>query len=251
MVQNCQVYNGNTSTVGGALYVLKSDITFCGYNRFYNNCAVSGGAIYADNSNLMFSNQFEKLNDNVNICDHIYKRVILMYCHQMQESYENTTSHLHSARQAAVLKNNKARKRGGAIMLDVSTMAFNTNIQFIDNNAAQGGGCYSQNNTMFCQARIMFNSNVASFYGGGCTLFQSEMMITKSLKFISNKASRGGGLALMGKTSIKLIPHLNLSFEKNHAFYFGGAIYQNPFNNYVLIVNASLLPILNQPTEFF
>ena len=53
-VVNCSFYDGH-SYEGGAIYVFLSNVTFCSDNLFRNNKAIcSGGAIFSDNSTLIF-----------------------------------------------------------------------------------------------------------------------------------------------------------------------------------------------------
>ena len=174
-VVNCSFYDGD-SYEGGAIYVLLSNVTFCGDNLFSNKASYSGGAIYSNKSSLVFSNDCAVLwNNRVSVC-----------CSVM------------------CIKNK--------IFITQVKTGYNGSSKFINNNADFLGGAIAiENNSSLQISDIIFFNNSAGHYGGAIVVSQSTAFLFGDIKFAGNKANYSGALISFNSTIItglsKTLPH--------------------------------------------
>ena len=140
---------------------------------------------------------------------------------------------------SALLYNNKAEKLGGAILLEDVNSKLHGSISF-DNNIANFGGALhilrtnisfnvDQMENTSSSAIITFQSNIANYRGGAIGSHRSILIFTKTVLFEENTAQDGGAMILHNATRLILVPRLNISFTKNHAYDSGGALYIDDF----------------------
>ena len=130
-VVNCSFYDGN-SYEGGAIYVLVSTVTFCGDNLFSNNKAsLSGGAIFSNKSNLVFSNDCAVLwNDGVSVCCSVICIKNNIDITQFKTGYNGSSKFI----------NNNAEWSGGAIAIEKNSSLQICSSIFFNNSADDYGG---------------------------------------------------------------------------------------------------------------
>ena len=243
-VVNCSFYNGY-SNKGGAVYVLLSNVTFCGDNLFRNNKASLGGAIFSKESSLVFSNDCAVLwNDGVSVCCSVICIMNKIYITQFNISYDGSYKFI-------IFFNNNADSFGGAITVVKSTAIFFGDINFSRNKVYPGGALTSwdstvitglskplphncaqfgietfaaANNTLENKTNIIFKNNTADSHGGGWYSVSSNITITGTVNFTSNRAYRGGGLA-SHNSAVEFKSPLTLTFHSNTAKDVGGAIF--------------------------
>ena len=186
-VVNCSFYDGD-SYEGGAIYVLVSTVTFCGDNLFRNNKAsLSGGAIFSNKSNLVFSNDCAVLwNDGVSVC-----------CSVM------------------CIKNN--------IYITQFKIGHNGSSKFINNNAKWTGGAIAiENNSSLQICSSIFFNNSADDYGGAIDVTESSAVLFGEIRFTGNKADEGGALLSWNSTVItglnKTLHHNCVQFGSGEGF---------------------------------
>ena len=175
-VVNCSFYDGH-SYEGGAIYVLLSNVTFCGDNLFSNNKAsCCGGAIYSNKSSLIFSNDCSVLwNDRVSICCSVMRIKNKIFLMHFKTGYKGSS-------------------------------------KFINNNAEWDGGAIAiENNSSLQICSSIFYSNTANHYGGAIVVIKSTAFLFGDIKFAGNKANTGGAMASWYSTVItglsKTLPH--------------------------------------------
>ena len=180
-VINCSFYDGH-SYDGGAISVLISTIIFCGDNIFSNNKAsYSGGAIFSDNSSLVFNNDCAALwNNKVSVCCSVICIKNNIYVTKLKKSYNGSS-------------------------------------KFFSNNAELTGGAISMVNNSFLQiSSSIFLNNSAGHYGGAIDVTKSTAFLFGDIKIAGNKATNGGALSSVFSTIIvglsKTLPHTCAQF---------------------------------------
>jgi hypothetical protein len=229
LISNCLIRNnsaGSTSDqmpVGGGLYLHKSDVTIRD-NTFVNNRAHSGGAIYFDESNPVFTNNLIRNNFAV------FGGGIAMG----GESHPTFTNDR--------ILNNVAESHGGGLLFAHPSVAVCDQISVIGNRADWGGGIGVQGGELQADG-CLFSENRAEIWGGGvagdfatlslnnCT-FEKDTSIWGSgglhmdhaiaeinhCRFMENRAVFGGAFhTLYSQVSCK-----NNTFRDNHADTGGG-----------------------------
>ena len=200
-VVNCSFYDGY-SYEGGAIYVLLSNVIFCGDNLFRNNKAIYGGAIFSNESSLVFSNDCAVLwNNKVSVCCSVMCIKNNIYITQFKTGYKGSSKFI----------NNNAELDGGAIAIENNSSLQICSSIFYNNTAISRGGA------------------IAVTRGGGWNSVLGHITITGTVNFTSNRAYIGGGLASY-KSIVEFKSPLTLTFYSNTAEYGGGAIfYEVPY----------------------
>ena len=186
--------------------------------EFINSQSNEAGALFAENSTVKIEN-----NTNVTFCNNVANfggAIILMSSSKLTIS---------SGAALSVI-NNRAESSGGAIYAMVSDIV----------TGDEG------------DVTLDFTNNSAKTEGGGVFFLSSNLLIkgNGSINFIGNLASRGGAIALVS-SQIKFLSAYpsNMTFAKNNAREFGGAIYVNPdrlqhLQEYINYVNCTYAPCL-------
>ena len=241
VVVNCSFYDGH-SYEGGAIYVLLSNVTFCGDNLFRNNKAnYSGGAIFSNKSSLVFNNDCTLLwNNGVSVCIRNNINAIAIEnnsCLQILCSiiFFNNSAEIGGAidmvKSTAFLfgdikfSGNKALNVGGALLSFNSTIITGLSKSLPHNCAQFGSEIFAAAyNALENKTNIIFQNNTADSRGGGWMSFSSYITITGSVNFTSNRAYRGGGLSSFNSV-VEFKSPLTLTFYGNTAKDVGGGIY--------------------------
>ena len=203
------------SLYGAALFAFNSTIVFLGHNKFINNTAVQGGAIYL----------FEC------ICN----------------SYGNLTF-INNFAISSILYSDYPL--GGAICSDNSTLSFWDSSWFQHNIAAgssyffrtnfASGGAISLSNstvTFHFSSETFFLDNTAIFVGGAMRLFSSVLVLQGEALFEKNIAGQGGG-AINSLNHSRIYSrgrdnNSSIVFQNNYVtdrFGFSGAIFATSTN---------------------
>jgi hypothetical protein len=191
---------------GAVMAIKNSTIDFLSNINFNDNVSpnetsVGGGAVWAQNSLLNFSNSVSNFKNNTSVNGGIFvldnSRIIF------------TNSNLS-------FTDNLAQSLGGAFYLQSSTLTFtNSQINF-------------ENNTAQALSNISFNNNAApneTIVGGGVVWAQNSVLeFSNSVSNFRNNTSVNGGIFVLDNSRI-IFTNSNLSFTNNTAQSLGGAFY--------------------------
>jgi len=250
----------NAANSGGGIFSTNSIIEFnnCSVHFYNNSATASGGAVYLENSDMVFrlnSSVYGNCVVNFNSNSARYGGAIRSY----------SASDIFISRDSIVsFRNNKVRSHGGAIYLDsgsdlivngTSSVTFDNNtgyyggaiyinynsdtlfggnavLNFSNNSAIHGGVFYTSSSgvDILCDdyATVTFIDNRASSYGGvmyisqyGTILFGNNTVAT----FARNTASRGGAVYARYYIQMSFNESAKVSFVNNTASSQGGAMH--------------------------
>ena len=155
--------------------------------------------------------------------------------------------------------NNVANYGGAVILMSSSMLTINNGaaLSVVNNRAESSGGAfYALLSTIITgdegEVTLDFINNSAKNDGGGIFLLSSNLLVKDnvSINCIGNSASRGGAISLVS-SQIRFLSEYpsNMTFVKNIAKEFGGAIYINPdrlqhLQEYIKYVNCTYAPCL-------
>ncbi len=209
---------------GGAMFLANSTASFAGDSDFTNNTtSTSGGAIYANNSFLDFTNANET-NFSGNTCGLGAGAIFL---------YGKSTATFSGKVNFSNNTGNTVNSRGGAVYVWSNSHLDFTNASsttFNSNQAYGGGALYLwTNSTVIFGADTSFINNYASGAsgddsGGGAIHLDYAYMEAQDIKFINNKAANRGGALFLFDDSEAVFKGDTL-FENNASAGAGGAIY--------------------------
>ena len=172
-IEGSVLFQGNTAMYGGAIYSNNSAVMYFDNSNvhFTNNTATAeGGSIYLDNSRMTFE-----------------------------------------ANTIVTFNGNSAHRNGGAVYSTYSDLAFNGN------------------------ASVIFFNNEAKYRGGGGVYCRSSSHITfndnSNVRFIYNEASDGGAVYCEYLSDITFDGSSNITFSNNKARFEGGALYCQPLSH--------------------
>ena len=229
---NCSFKNG-FSIEGGALYIMRSNVSFNGHNYFNSNIAqLNGGAICGIHSKIFLSGQ-NRYSKNAAI--NSSGAAIFAYL-QTNITFSGSNTFLNNEGSSYCDKYLFEHKGGGAISVSFySTIVVRDVALFINNSAIYGGAILLlQESVCHVWGQIKFINNSAVLLGGGVYLDTSSMIISGAVSFIGNKAKRGGGISISYSTSnpkvskviaMELQEPINLTFYGNIAKENGSAIH--------------------------
>ena len=235
-VEFLSIHHG--STIGGALIITQSTVTFdrC---LFESNEASVGGAIFSElGSNVTISNSDFTAN-HASECDPglcyggalFVGKSVTMTVHNSR--FQNNTS---SGRGgvavvinatlnlfSSVASSNDAYEFGGAISANDEAYIAVDNCNFTQNSADNGGALDIERVTYFAVTRSRFMYNVAhEYFGGGAILaISSDAVAIEECAFDGNEASYFGGAIFLRHLDRAVISLCN--FTSNTAFG-GGAL---------------------------
>ena len=252
------------SSLGGALDVNWSDFFIYGSAYFFNNRAVTAGAIWLVSSNAIISGREIVFKGNVAYFH--YGGAILF----KSTSVIINTSSIHFINNSAGLaggavniqeltkfqyvnisgnfrENSAAKLFGGAIFMEnvhkatlkniivsnnsnsavccyKSTIHFEETTYFERNTGKLGGAVYFSYSSVFFSGVSTFKGNTA-YTGGALFALRTNIRFKGEVKFLSNTAENGGAMHFKTSSSMTLEPETNLTTMYNHAFEYGGGIY--------------------------
>ena len=166
-------------------------------------------------------------------------------------TFENNTN---------VTFSNNVANFGGALILmssSILTISSGSALSVINNTAkSSGGAVYAMSSVVITGneggVTLNFTNNSAKNEGGSIFFLSSNLLIKDnvSINCIGNSASRGGAIALVSSQIEFLSAYLsNVTFMKNNASQFGGAVYINPdrlqhLQEYINYVKCTYAPCL-------
>ena len=124
---------------------------------------------------------------------------------------------------------NKAQH--GAVILAInSTMKFQQTAELVENEGREGGAIALYDNSRMIagkQSTITFQNNHAQTYGGAISAHDSAIIVSMNARmfFLENEGYNGGALALHSTAKVIPEPYSSITFERNHAQHYGGAMY--------------------------
>ena len=248
MIANCQ-FNDNYGWIGGGAYIntnsfakailQMSDCKFTG-----NTAGLLGGGLYlgaTDSSphhpeQLKFSIDLNRLHFGNNSARHAGG---MMYQTKGQSSFNVTVSSIQI--KSCSFKDNVAKLSGAAIglfklksNLEGSTILVNFHNCLVTNNSVYMFNLDKMNSTVIGNGiiyaiGISFTLNgstlIAHNHGTGVLASAVNVYLWGNVVFANNKGSRGGAVALLDSSRMIIQRGLNLTFKRNHAELFGGAVY--------------------------
>ncbi len=226
-VINCSFSSGH-SEYGGAMNVNSSNITLSGVSYTDNNADASGGAIFADNSRLVFGGTNSFLRNKASAVHFVGNYTVgggAIFATQTFIELEGFNSFVESGpidpyqhvvlggaimlRQASNLRVqgvalfSKNRGNSGAAVFSInSNLSLTGNVSFANNRApfAMGGAIFALNSVVHCEGNVRFSNNYA-ITGGAMYIEKSVLNCQGNITFASNSAtSRGGGMYAVDST---------------------------------------------------
>ena len=200
---------GNAScSLGGAIYMLYSIVSFQGINNFISNSAgADGGAISTFGTKLTFSGTSYFINNSA----HGFGGAI--NTHNTTLTFSGTSYFI----------NNSAQGYGGAIDTQNTKLIFSGTSNFINNSAQGYGGAIDTENTKLTfSGTSNFINNSAHGYGGAIYTQNTKLIFSGTSNFINNSADQSGGAIYTQDTT--LIVKGASNFINNSAGGYGGAI---------------------------
>ena len=123
------------------------------------------------------------------------------------------------------LGNNFTDSAYPALHLKYCNVTFNGNTTFLQNKGRYGGAIYADGTLINFQKSAVFLDNKGE-YGGAVYARDSQIITTgQKLSFVENKGYDGGAMALAAGSTIYLNANSSITFVRNHASHYGGAIY--------------------------
>ncbi|CAM9324236.1 unnamed protein product, partial [Sphacelaria rigidula] len=185
---NCQFFGNRASATGGAISVMRSNVSFDGETVCRRNSAgLEGGCVAATEGSLLAFAGKSTFDENVASSDGG-----AVYVHESEAVFTGSN----------YFYNNTAGDSGGAVLAFDGTLAF-----FGDRSSA-----------------VFFNNTAVLLFGGALS-FEGKLSMTlevESCVFANNRAPTGGAVYLAGRASDSVIS--GVRFRSNSATLNGGAM---------------------------
>ena len=237
IASNAQVVlQGNYAKINGGAIGSLQHVTIAGSVQFINNIADQGGAIDSDGNVTMTYNAQVVLEGNhaktsggaITSVQHVTIAGSVQFINnsadQLQGGAIDAGGNVTIADNAQVVfQGNHAKTYGGAIV-SFQYVTIAGSVQFNNNSAERGGAIASTDSvTMANNALVVFQANHADVVGGAIVL-NSNIVLAGSVQFISNTAQLGGAICMF-PGHMKVANNAHVTFQGNHAYRVGGAIY--------------------------
>ena len=214
-------FNANSAiNAGGGLATVYSTVGLAGNTSFERNVALSGGAMYMEDTQVDMSGTNHFIQDGAQ-----YEGgAIYIRASKVNMSGRNVLEHNSAAMRGGslfatcatinftgitIIRNSKSPE-GAAIHVAYTSMIFEGTTQFRNNSAQYGGAMFSEN---------------SNFTFGEATCAREEWDVELGSSFINNAAFRGGAMYLDQQSSIFIHRPACMLFKNNTATEYGGAIY--------------------------
>ena len=264
VADNAQViFQGNhVKEIGGAIFSSQR-VTIAGSVQFTNNNAYQGGAIdsngnvtIANNAQVVFQGNHAKTSGGaIDSIKHATIAGSVQFINNSARAGGAIGSDGSVTIAGSVHYINNSADIGGAIA-SLCSVTIAGSVQFINNSANYGGAISSDGNvTIADNAQVIFQGNHVKMFGGAI-ISRQHVTIAGSVQFINNSAKEGGAIGsdasviiaenvsvqFLNNTAqlggaISMFPGImsvannsNVSFQDNHAYYVGGAIYSRTSN---------------------
>ena len=225
------VIRQNTANSGGGIFSTNSIIEFDNCSvQFYNNSATdSGGAVYLQNSDMMFG-----LNSSVQ------GNSVVQFNNNSARDGGAIRSYYSdifiSGKSVVTFYNNSGSSRGGAIYLDSSDsdlIVNGTSTVTFDNNTARydGGAIYvNYNSDISFGGNVLINFTNNSARNGGVFYTASSNIVischeNSTVAFIDNHASSNGGVMYLNWYATIIFGNNSVSTFARNTAYYGGVVY--------------------------
>ena len=277
VVWDCYFTYNTAKSKGGAILMTKnySEVNLYAYNKFVKNSAKHGGAL-AFNANDLFSTlTCSCTNNSRSWLDNSIKEISLNFRQHHTSNFTGINHFNVTVITNCSFSNNEANRRdqgrGGAISAQGhyyakhfprSAVIDRSNVDclilrhctFKENNAAIGGGIYSNASILFIEITD-FHQNSAQLHGGGISSKHSRVCFEGKVNFISNFISefgKGGAIYSDDKCEVNLCPILwtnqtKLMFSGNSAAH-GAVLYGGMLDRCENLPGQSLKSALNSLT---
>ena len=156
-------------------------------------------------------------------------------CHFMNNTGQKgivllTESTISFDRESDVKFNENKVQLAVVILANKSIMKFQQTAELVGNEGRVGGAIALFNDSQLVfgeQSSITFLRNCAQQKGGGILIVGSVIVVESKagVEFIDNEAFNGGALAFQNDGRIMLKSHSQITFNKNRARQYGGALY--------------------------
>ena len=244
-------YDSSYNKAGGTVHLLyNSSMIVKGNSRvtFVNNSCLTGGAIYLQDSKVIFKeNCTVAFNNNVALL-----RGGAIYLDHSEVTFKENSAVIFSKNRAGcdggavslyyssiifkemcttIFDTNKATTNAGAIYCAThSTITFGgySRVIFKNNEVLHDAGAiYGDSNMVFGDStEVLFTNNSADNNGGA--IYSSIIFKdTCTIIFDSNKATKGGAVYSSGYSTITFGGYSRVIFKNNEALYDAGAIYND------------------------
>ena len=257
------IFSGNKAFYGGAMQLSISNIYLKGIKVvFEDNLAVDGGAIYCENSVMIFrtdtvsfsSNTAKKNGGAIAIVSNDRSYMLMnvsgnfvhniagecgggMYIWKaehvvfMNITISNSTgsgicifySKTSFLNRTSVTNNTGSF--GGGIHSENSVIAFSSEATFAKNEANFGGSIYSVYGKVDISGDTLFTHNTALSDGGAIFALGTDIVLNSTIAFTSNTAQNGGAICLKNSATVSVTSLVHLSTSHNHAAEYGGVVY--------------------------
>jgi predicted outer membrane repeat protein len=205
---------GNTAlSSGGAVYL--QDGYFLanqGAMQFIKNKSeYSGGALFVLASSAIFSGNVSFLQNN---SLGGYGGAI----------YAVDNSYILFANSRVDFSSNSAKKSGGAIFINQSTVSFNGESSFnYSSSSMSGGAVYIENAFLLFKGAVNFNYSLALSSGGALFVKDSVIDFNSDSNFRNSTSSLSGGSIFMQQSTLSFYGNVTFEFSKSSGA--GGALY--------------------------
>ena len=226
-IKGSVLFQGNTAVYGGAIYSNNSAVMYfdkSNVNFLTNTVSADGGAIYLVNSRIAFE-VHAKVTFNGNSAQEHGGAV-----------YSANSNITFNGSSSVMFFNNEAgrKKRGGGVYCRSSShIKFDgsSSIMFNNNKAWMGGALYciySSNITFNGNSSVTFYSNVAYLYGGAVACWSSSLITfndNSNVTFNNNEGDDGGAVNCWSSSNVTFEGNSRVTFKNNIARYRGGGLF--------------------------
>ena len=255
-------FSGNKAFYGGAMRSSASNVYLKGIKAvFEENLAVDGGAIYCENSVMIFHADIMWFSGNTGKQNGgavaiIFKNYDLpvnvsgVFVHNIAGECGGAIF-IQKAGHILFTNTTISNNTGSGICLFYSKTCFSDRANITHNTGRFGGGIHSEKSIIVFTGGATFASNMANFggsiysvYGGvnisGDTLFThntalsdggaifalgTDIVLNSTIVFTSNTAQNGGAICLKSSATVGVTSLVHLATSHNHAAEYGGVVY--------------------------
>ena len=256
------VFVNNTAVQGGGLLLLSSNATLTGNSFIRNYASVVGGGLAFFWSNVTFLGETNFTNNTAAAVG--FGGGLLVQLSRVEfngdANFEGNSAGILGG--AILINNNSTVQFNGRVRLESSRASYGAavaatesdltmdHIMYVENNiATYGAGIYLREASMALPGKAEFNNNTANF-GGAIYASSSDIYFEGSTNFTRNSAINGGGLLLTSGSQMYLFPSTAVQFRNNQARETGGAIEVEDTNALVYCVDPIVTQLVS-PNECF
>ena len=202
---NTNLKESNTGVRGGAIYAENSNLIVTG-SMFFNNSAISGGGAYITYSIVNFTDNTFSNNFGSRSGGGVY---------MVQSTVDFIKTNFIS---------NLVENEGGAIGMFFSRATFTKDTVFRSNlaNTSFGGAMTIGSSELEFNGGVVFVTNSARLIGGAILAFGTNMTFNAEVSFEDNGAQYGGALMAAGESSVVFT---DVALFQNNSAIYGGSIY--------------------------